>query len=95
MNYSKLPSIFNANIDFSIANKMYDSKQNKTFQFSLPTELAQRGFMNKKSNCWVSSILQVLHYTPLQEILKMSISQVATYLNEVFTNMKVNTVVPM
>ena len=95
LNYSKLSSISNANIDFSLANKMYGSKQKKTFEFSLPTELAQRGFMNKKSNCWVSSILQVLYYTPLQEILKMSTSQVATYLIEVFTNMKVNTIVPM
>ena len=95
LNYSKLSSISNANIDFSLANKMYGSKQKKIFEFSLPTELAQRGFMNKKSNCWVSSILQVLYYTPLQEILKMSTSQVATYLIEVFTNMKVNTIVPM
>ena len=95
LNYSKLSSIFNANIDFSLVSKMYDSKQNKAFEFSLPTELGQRGFMNIKSNCWVSSMLQVLYYTPLQEILKMSTSQVATYLSEVFTNMKVNTTVPM
>ena len=75
LNYSKLSSIFNANIDFPLANKMYDSKQNKTFEFSLPTELVQRGFMNKKSNCWVSSTLQVLYCRPLQEILKLSTSQ--------------------
>ena len=40
-------------------------------------------------------MLQVLYYTPLQEILKMPTSQVATSLGEVFTNMKVNTTVPM
>ena len=40
-------------------------------------------------------MLQVLYYTPLQEILKMPTSQVATSLSEVFTNMKVNTTVPM
>ena len=95
LNYSRLSSISNVNVDSSLANKMYGSKQKKTFEFSLLTELAQRGFMNKKSNCWVSFILQVLYYTPLQEILKMSTSQVAIYLIEVFTNMKVNTIVQM
>ena len=40
-------------------------------------------------------MLQVLCYTPLQEILKMSTSQVATYISEVFTNMKVNTTLPV
>ena len=95
LNYSKLSSIFNVNIDFFHINKMFSAKQNKTFEFSLPTELAQRGFMSKKSNCWVSFMLQVLYYTPLQEILKMPTSQVATSLGEVFTNMKVNTTVPM
>ena len=85
-----MSSIFNANIDFSLVDKMYGSKQNKTFEFSLPTELAQRGFMNKKSNCWVSSMSHAL-----QEILKMSASHVATSLSDVSTNMKVNTTVPM
>ena len=42
LNCSKLSSIFNANIDFSLTSKMYGSKQNKTFEFLLPTELAQR-----------------------------------------------------
>ena len=32
---------------------------------------------------------------PLQELLKMSTSHVATYLSEFFTNMKVNTIGPM
>ena len=94
-NYSKLSSIFNANIDFFLTNKMYCSKQNKTFEFSLPTELAQSGFMNKKLNYRVSSMLQVLYYTPLQKILKMSTSQVATYLSEFLTNMNVNKTVSM
>ena len=40
-------------------------------------------------------MLQMLYYTPLQEILKMSTSLVATCLSGVFTNMKVNTTVPM
>ena len=63
--------------------------QNKTFECSLPFELAQRGFMDKKSNCWVFSMLQVLYYIPLQNILTMSTSQVATSLS------RVNTRVPM
>ena len=62
LNHSKLSSIFNANINFSHTNKMNGSKQNKTLEFSLPTKLAHRGFMNKKSNGWVSSMLQVLYY---------------------------------
>ena len=95
LNYLKLSSIFNANIDFSLTNKMYGSKQNETFEISLQSELAQRAFMSKKSNCWVSSMLQVLFYTPLKEFLKMSTSQVATSLSKVFTNMKINTTVPM
>ena len=49
LNYSKLSSFFNANIDFFLTNRMYSLKQNKTFEFSLPTELAQKGFMNKKN----------------------------------------------
>ena len=58
-------SIFNANSDFSLVDKIYGSKQSKTFELPLPTELAQRRFMNKKSNRWVSHVLQVLplHYT--------------------------------
>ena len=62
LNHSKLSSIFNVNINFSHTNKMNGSKQNKTLEFSLPTKLAHRGFMNKKSNGWVSSMLQVLYY---------------------------------
>ena len=60
LNYSKLSRIFNANIDFSLASKMYGLKQSETIEFSLPTELTQRGFMNKISNCRVSSMLQVI-----------------------------------
>ena len=37
----------------------------------------------------------MLYYTPLQDILKMSTSQVATFLSDAFTNLKVNTTVPM
>ena len=62
LNHSKLSSIFNVNINFSHTNKMNGSKQNKTLEFSLPTKLAHRGFMNKKSNGSVSSMLQVLYY---------------------------------
>ena len=48
LNYSKLSGFFNSNVDFSLTNRMYVSKQNKTFEFSLPIELGQRGFMNEK-----------------------------------------------
>ena len=67
-NNSKLSNISNANFDFSLPNKIYGSNQSKTFELPLPTELAQRKFMNKKLNRWVSSMLQVLYYAPLQDI---------------------------
>ena len=80
---------------FSLSNKIYGSKQSKTFKLSLPTELAQRKFVNKKLNCWLSSMIQVSYYTQLQDIIKLSTSQVATSVSNIFTNMKVNTTVPM
>ena len=70
-------------------------KQSKTFKLSLPTELVQRKFVNKKLNCWLSSMIQVSYYTQLQDIIKLSTSQVATSISKIFTNIKVNIPVPM
>ena len=50
--YSKFSNIYNASIDFFLADKMSGSKQNKTIDLPFPTEIAQRGIMNKVSNCW-------------------------------------------
>ena len=40
-------------------------------------------------------MIQVSYYTQLQDIIKLSTSQVATSISKIFTNMKVNTTVPM
>ena len=40
-------------------------------------------------------MIQVSYYTQLQDIIKLSTSQVATSVRNIFTNMKVNTTVPM
>ena len=40
-------------------------------------------------------MIQVSYYTQLQDIIKLSTSQVATSVSNIFTNMKVNTTVPM
>ena len=40
-------------------------------------------------------MIQVSYYTQLQDIIKLSTSQVATSVSKIFTNMKVNTTVPM
>ena len=40
-------------------------------------------------------MLHMSYCTPLQDILKLSTSQVATSISKIFTNMKVNTTVPM
>ena len=30
--------------------------------FTMPDQVSERSFLNKKSDCWVSSLLKVLHY---------------------------------
>ena len=38
----------------------------------MPDQVSNRDFLNKKSNCWVSSLLQGLHYSPLPDCLAVS-----------------------
>ena len=40
-------------------------------------------------------MIQVSYYTQLQDIIKLSTSQVATSISKIFTNIKVNIPVPM
>ena len=40
-------------------------------------------------------MIQVSYYTQLQDIIKLSASQVATSISKIFTNIKVNIPVPM
>ena len=61
----------------------------------MPDQVSKRGFINKKSNCWVSSLLQVLHYSPLPDCLVVSKEPFAATLYSLFQNMAKDTSVPM
>ena len=61
----------------------------------MPDQVSKRGFLNKKSNCWVSSLLQVLHYSPLLGCLAVSRKPFAAKLYSLFQNMAKDTLVSM
>ena len=62
------------------------SEENNTnhYIFTMPDQVSKRGFLNKKSNCWVSSLLQVLHYSPLPGCLAVSRKPFAAKLYSLF-----------
>ena len=53
----------------------------------MPDQVPKRGFLKKKSNYWVSSLLQVLHYLPLPYCLAVSKEPFAATLYSLFQNM--------
>ena len=55
--------------------------------FTMPDKVSKRGFLNKKSNCWIRSLLQVLHYSPLPYCLAVSKKPFAATLYSLFQNM--------
>ena len=73
------------------------SEENNTnhYIFTMPDQVSKRGFLNKKSNCWVSSLLQVLHYSPLPGCLAVSRKPFAAKLYSLFQNMAKDTLVSM
>ena len=54
------------------------------YVMTMPNQMSKRGFLNKKSNCWVSSPLQVLHYSPLPHCLAISKELFAETLHSIF-----------
>lgn len=58
-------------------------------------QVSKRGFINKKSNCLVSTMLQVLHYSPLPHCLEVSKEPFATTFYSLIQNMAKDTLVPM
>ena len=48
---------------------------------------AARGFDNKKSNCWASACMQILHSLPIREATKNASGKIGKVLNDLFTNM--------
>ena len=53
------------------------------------------GFLNKKSNCWVSSLLQVFFYSTLPNCLPVSKGPFAATLCSLFQNMAKDTLLPV
>ena len=41
----------------------------KHYIFTMPDQVPRSGFLQKRSNYWVSSLSQVLHYSPLPDCL--------------------------
>ena len=56
--------------------------------------MSKRGFLDKRSNCWVSSLLQVLHYSPPPDFLAISKEPFAATLYSLFQKMVKDTLVP-
>lgn len=63
--------------------------------FTMSDQVSKRGFINKKSNCLVSTLLQVLHYSPLPHCLEVSKETFATTFYSLIQNMAKDTLVPM
>ena len=103
MNINKFCDIWNDKVnDNDALNFIQDSQsqlneENITnhYNFTMPDQVSKRGFLNKKSNCWVSSLLQVLHYSPLPDCLAVSKEPFAATLYSLFQNMAKDTSVPM
>ena len=80
MNISALCDIWNGKVHNNDAlNFIHDSQSQLTeeiitnhYIFIIPDPVSKRSFLNKKSNCWVSSLLHVLHYSPLPDCLVVS-----------------------
>ena len=56
---------------------------------------SERGIENKSSNCWASSVLQVLFSTDLRNISQGATSALGKKLYQFFTNMKLKTRIPL
>ena len=103
MNINKFCDIWNDKVnDNDALNFIQDSqsqlnKETITNQyiFTMPDQVSKRGFLIKKSNCWVSSLLQVLHYSLLPDCLAVSKEPFAATLYSLFQNMAKDTLVPM
>ena len=95
MNINKFCGIWNDKVNNNdTLNFIQDSKSQLTeenianhYIFTMPDQVSKRGFLNKKSNYWVSSLLQVLHYSPLPYCLAVSKEPFATTLYSLFQNM--------
>ena len=95
MNFNKFCGIWNDKVNNNdTLNFIQDSKSQLTeenitnhYIFTMPDQVSKRGFLNKKSNYWVSSLLQVLHYSTLPYCLTVSKEPIAATLYSLFQNM--------
>ena len=73
------------------------TEENSTnhYIFTMLDQVSKRGFLNKKSNCWVSSLLKVLHHSQLPGCLTVSRKPFAATLYSLFQNMAKDTSEPM
>ena len=103
MNINKFCDIWNDKVNNNdVLNFIQDSQsqlneENITnhYIFTMPDQVSKRGFLNKKSNCWFNSLLQVLHYSPLPDCLAVSKKSFAETLYSLFQNITKDTSVPM
>lgn len=61
----------------------------------MPGQVPKWGFLNKKSNCRVSPLLQALHYSSLPDCLTISKEPFAATLYFLFQTMAKDILVPM
>ena len=103
MNINKFCYIWNDKVnDNDALNFIQDSQSHlneeniiNRYIFTMPDQVSKRSFLNKKSNCWVSSLLQVLQYSPLPYCLAVSKEPFTATLYSLFQNMAKDTSVPM
>ena len=94
MNINKFCDIWNDKVNNNDAlNIIQDSQSQLTeeniakhYIFTMSGKVSMRGFLNKKSNCWVSSMLQVLHYSLLLDCLAVSKEPFAATSYSLFQN---------
>ena len=99
MNINKFCDIWNNKVNNSdTLNFIQDSQsqlneENFTNHYisTMPDQVSKKGFLNKKSNCCVSSLLHVLHYSPLPYCLAVSKEPFAATLYSLFQNMAKDT----
>ena len=103
MNINKFCDIWNNKVNNNDALKFIQGSQSqlneeniiKHYIFTMPDQVSKRDFLNKRSNCRVSSLLQVLRYSPLPDCLAVSKEPFAATLYSLFQNMAKDTSVPM
>ena len=98
MNINKFCNIWSDKVNSNDALNFIQGSQSQLtaenitshYFFTRSNQVSKTDFRNKKSNCWVSSLLQVLHYSLLPDCVAISKEPFAATLHSLFQNMTKN-----